>query len=184
MTSPPIAGVDGRSARDRAKAVQVLGCDVDGVLTDGKLYLNDRGEEMKAFSVLDGHGIKALQATGVVVAIITGRSSATVALRARELGIAHLVQGAGDKLKAWKDLLQTLGLTADQSAFIGDDLPDLPVLRHCGFAAAVPQACDLILRHVHYVTLAAGGTGAVREVCDLIMDAQGTLGAHQEPYLR
>jgi 3-deoxy-D-manno-octulosonate 8-phosphate phosphatase (KDO 8-P phosphatase) len=178
MTMPP------RALADRARSIRLLGCDVDGVLTDGKLYLNDRGEEMKAFSTLDGHGIKMLQQTGVVVAIVTSRNSETVARRARELGIAHLVQGVADKLAAWDALIKKLALAPEQCAYVGDDLPDLPVLRRCGLAVAVPNAAALVRTHAHYVTRAPGGAGAVRELCEFIMQAQGTLAQAQEVYLR
>jgi 3-deoxy-D-manno-octulosonate 8-phosphate phosphatase (KDO 8-P phosphatase) len=172
------------SVRKRAQAIKLLACDVDGVLTDGTLYLNDRGEEMKAFAILDGHGIKLLQQTGVKVAIITGRNSQTVAHRARELGIEHVIQGASDKLAAWQTLIQSLALTPEECAYIGDDFPDLPVLRRCGLAVAVPNAASLVRAHAHYVARTRGGAGAVREVCELIMEAQGTLAAQQNVYLR
>ena len=139
---------------------------------------------MKAYSILDGHGMKLLQESGVTVAIITGRSSQTVALRARELGIEHVVQGAADKLAAWQGLLAGLDLEPAQCAYVGDDLPDLPVLRRCGLAFAVPGAVAMVRSHAHYVTLAAAGDGAVREVCELIMTAQGTLEARLARYLR
>lgn len=159
----------------RAKRLKLMIFDVDGVMTDGTLYYSGRGEEMKAFNVHDGHGIKMLRQSGVDIAVITGRSSRAVALRAANLGIAHLFQGAEDKGKIHAVLLKRLGVSAEQSGCMGDDLPDLPLITRCGFAASVPAAPQAVRSRVDYVTRAAGGHGAVREVCELILRAQGSL---------
>lgn len=168
---------------DRAKVLKLLVLDVDGVLTDGKLYLADSGEEIKAFNTLDGHGLKMLKASGVDVAIITGRKSRLVEIRAKNLGIAHLFQGVEDKLSAFRELIGTLGLQPQQSAFMGDDLVDLPAMRRSGLALTVPAAPELVKQNAHYVCQRSGGDGAVREVCELIMQAQGTFDAQVAPYL-
>lgn len=168
----------------RAHRVRLLVLDVDGVLTDGTLHYTNEGEQMKAFDVQDGLGIKMLQASGVEVAIITGRSSRALALRARELGVERLFQGTDDKLRAFSALLQACSAEASQVGCVGDDLPDLPLLTRCGFAAAVPHAPEPVRSRVHYVTRRAGGRGAVREVCELLMQAQGTLVRAIEAYLR
>ena len=159
----------------RARAVRLAIFDVDGVLTDGTLYMGPAGEAFKAFNILDGHGIKMLQSAGVAVAIISGRSSEAVARRAEELAIAHLVQGSKDKVADFERVIEGLGLPAAACAFVGDDLPDLAVMRACGFAVAVANAADAVKAHAHYVTTAAGGHGAVREFCELVLRAQGQL---------
>jgi len=161
----------------RARSVRLAIFDVDGVLTEGVLYYGDSGAETKAFDVRDGHGLKMLQASGVETAIITSRRSPALEIRARDLGIELLYQGVRDKLAACRELLRRVGLEAPQAAYIGDDILDLPVLRYCGLAATVPEAPAMVKRHVHYVTCARGGRGAVRELCEIIMHAQGTLGA-------
>jgi len=157
---------------------------VDGVLTDGRLYFTSAGEEMKAFDIQDGLGIKLLQGSGVAVAIITGRCSLMVERRARELGIVHLVQGAEDKLAAFERLLADSGHPADRTACMGDDLPDLPLLRRCGLAITVPDAPQAVRAQAHVVTGRRGGRGAVREACELILAAQGKLDRALEPYAR
>ena len=169
---------------ERARRLRILIFDVDGVMTDGTLYYADSGEEMKAFNAHDGQGIKLLQAGGVAAAIITSRRSRVVELRAQNLGIAHLVQGAEDKLAAFNALLASCKLDPSQAGFLGDDVVDLPVLMRCGLALAVPDAPELLKQHVHYVTRARGGHGAVREACELVLRAQGTLESVLEPYLR
>lgn len=169
---------------DRARRVALAIFDVDGILTDGTLYLSSSGESFKAFNILDGQGLKMLASTGIALGAITGRKSSAAARRAREIGIVHFVQGAQDKLSAYLGLLRKLRIAEHQSAYMGDDLPDLPVLRRCGLALTVPGAVELVRKHAHYVTIRHGGQGAVREVCELIMRAQGTLGAQLEPYLR
>jgi len=171
----------------RARAIRLLACDVDGVLTDGKLQFHADGErivEAKSFSILDGFGIKLLQETGVAVALITGRRSPIVAHRAREMGVRHLAQGAENKLEAWTALRTRLGLAPEETAYVGDDWPDLAVIRACGLGITVPNAPELLQRHALYVTRARGGDGAVREICELIMDAQGTLEARLAAWLQ
>jgi 3-deoxy-D-manno-octulosonate 8-phosphate phosphatase (KDO 8-P phosphatase) len=170
--------------RERARAIRLLALDVDGVLTDGRLYYGADGVELKAFHIQDGLGLKMLRANGIEVAIITGRESRAVELRARNLGVPYLFQGVEDKLAVFERLLASLSLTPDAAAAMGDDLPDLPLLRRCRLAATVPEAPALVRSHAHYVTLRPGGAGAVREVCELLLDGQGTLEASLQEYLR
>ena len=162
-------------AQKRAMGLKLMIFDVDGVMTDGTLYYSERGEELKAFNIQDGHGIKMLRQYGIEVALITGRSSRMVELRAANLGVAHLYQGAEDKRAAYATLLARLGLAAEQSGCMGDDLLDLPLITRCGFAATVPAAPEALRSRAHYVTRAGGGRGAVREVCEFILRAQGLL---------
>jgi len=157
----------------RARAVRLAVFDVDGVMTDGTLYIGPEGEAFKAFNILDGHGVKMLQSAGIAAAILSGRSSEAVARRAAELGIRHVVQGADDKVAAFERLRASLALESSACAFVGDDLPDLAVMRRCGFAVAVANACEAVKSAAHYVTRAQGGRGAVREFCDLVLRAQG-----------
>lgn len=168
---------------EKAKLVRLMLFDVDGVMTDGGLYYTDSGEEIKVFNTLDGLGIKMLRDSGVRVGIITGRTSRIVEQRARHLGIEYVFQGVHDKLAAFEAVQKQAGVGAGQCGFMGDDLVDLPVLRRAGFAVAVPEAPELVRSHVHYVTGQPGGRGAVREVCELIMRAQGTLDAALAPFL-
>lgn len=158
----------------RARRIKLLIFDVDGVLTDGSLFYGDDGQEYKAFNSRDGHGIKMLRQTGVDAAILTGRTSQVVAHRARNLGIARIIQGSHDKLPSYLAMLAETGLQAEQTAYMGDDLVDLPVLNRCGLACTVPEAPAEVSRRVHYVSRAGAGRGAAREVCELIMRAQGT----------
>lgn len=167
------AGLD--VAMQRAQGIKLMIFDVDGVMTDGTLYYSERGEELKAFNIQDGHGIKMLRQFGVEVALITARKSRAVELRAANLGLAHLHQGVEDKRAAYAALLAQLGLTAEQSGCMGDDLLDLPLLTRCGFAATVPAAPEALKLRAHFVTRAHGGHGAVREVCEFILRAQGSL---------
>ena len=160
---------------ERARRVRLLSCDVDGVLTDGRIYLDDAGRESKAFSALDGVGIHLLADAGIVVAWITGSGASTVAHRARQLGVRHVIQDAGDKLAAWNALTRELRFDAAQCAHIGDDLPDVPVLAACGLAATVPHAPAAVRTLAHYITSRDGGFGAVRELAELILTAQGRL---------
>jgi 3-deoxy-D-manno-octulosonate 8-phosphate phosphatase (KDO 8-P phosphatase) len=168
----------------RIKPLRLIAFDVDGVLTDGGLYLSDSGEEFKRFNSLDGHGLKMLKASGVELAIITGRTSKCVELRARNLGISRLYQGVEDKLAAMQSLLAELKLAPEAAAFMGDDVVDLPVMRRVGLALSVPAAPQVVRDHAHYVSQREAGYGAVREVCELILAAQGTLDAQLAPYLR
>lgn len=167
----------------RIQPVRLVAFDVDGILTDGGLYLSDSGDEFKRFNSLDGHGLKMLKASGVELAIITGRTSRCVEMRAKNLGIAHLYQGVEKKWGAMQDLLGKLGLAPEAAAFMGDDVVDLPVMRRVGLALTVPGAPAAVHDHAHYTTKHAGGHGAVREACELIMSAQGTLSAQLAPYL-
>jgi len=169
----PQAGLEGALARARDLKLMIF--DVDGVMTDGMLYYSERGEELKAFNIQDGQGIKMLKQYGVEVALITARSTRAVALRAANLGIAHLYQGVEDKRGAYAALLAQLRLAAEQTGYMGDDLLDLPLLTRCGFAATVPAAPEALKSRAHYVTRSGGGHGAVREVCEFILRAQGAL---------
>ena len=161
---------------ERARAVRLAIFDVDGVMTDGTLYLGADGEAFKAFNILDGHGLKMLREAGVATAILSGRKHAAVGRRAKELSIDHVVQGRSDKVPEFEKLIKRLKLEAQACAYVGDDLPDLPVLRRCGLAVAVANAVEAVKAEAHYVTRAAGGRGAVREVCDMILAARGQLG--------
>jgi len=167
----------------RLKNIKLLILDVDGVMTDGGLTIGDDGLEYKTFHAHDGLGMKLLKATGVSLAIITGRTSNVVKQRAESTGVAHFYQGAEDKLEAFRDLMKSSGLRAEQCAFMGDDVVDLPPMLQCGLAIAVPDSPRLLLDRAHYVTRKAGGRGAVREVCELIMQAQGTFDAQMAQFL-
>ncbi|MCC6212912.1 MAG: HAD hydrolase family protein [Burkholderiales bacterium] len=151
--------------------------DVDGVLTDGRLWYGPKGEALKAFHALDGHGIKLLARTGIRVALLSGRSSPAVTRRAAELGIAQVLQGIEDKQGAYKALAGTLAVPLEETGYMGDDLVDLPVLRRCGFACAPPGAHARVLAAAHYVTRAQAGLGAAREACEFVLQAQGRLEA-------
>jgi len=153
--------------------VKLLILDVDGVLTDGSIIYSDKGGEIKAFNVMDGHGIKLLMRGGINVGIITARESRVVATRARDLGIELLYQGRKDKLACYSKILEKTGLKADETAFVGDDLVDLPVLTRAGFSASVPGGVAEVRERVDYVTECPGGRGAVREVCELMLKARG-----------
>ena len=157
--------------------------DVDGILTDGSLHFGPEGEVIKTFNVLDGHGIKMLQQSGVATAIISARQSAIVARRASDLGIHHVYQGVHDKRSAFEQLLADTNLTADACGFAGDDVIDLPVLLRAGFAASVANGHPEVRSRVHYVAQAGGGSGAAREICDFILRAQGNYAAALAPYL-
>jgi 3-deoxy-D-manno-octulosonate 8-phosphate phosphatase (KDO 8-P phosphatase) len=167
----------------RARAVRLLVLDVDGVLTDGRLHFGDGGEMFKSFHAMDGHGIKMLMESGIGVAILSGRRSGAVERRAADLGIVEVVQGAGDKGAELAALLARLGVAAEHCAFMGDDLPDLPAMARCVLAATVPGSPDAVKARSHYVTQRGGGDGAVRELCELIMRAQGTIEAALARYL-
>lgn len=171
------------SARERAAGLRFMAFDVDGVLTDGTLYFTSAGDEMKAFNTLDGHGLKLLQQCGLRLAIISGRRSRALELRAQNLGIDLLRQGVEDKRAELLALLGQLGLAPAQAGYMGDDVVDLPILRACGFSATVGDGHPFVQRHVDYVTRRPGGRGAVREVCDFILAAQGKLDALHAAYL-
>ena len=159
--------------QERASNVRMLVLDVDGVLTDGKLYFDHAGNEMKAFNTRDGLGMKALQRSGIEVAVITGRKSEIVAQRMAQLDIEHVYQGREDKLNAFRHLLEATGLDAEQVCFAGDDWIDLPVLLRVGLAVTVADADEHVKEHAHWITQRNGGEGAVREICNLILAAQG-----------
>lgn len=161
------------SLKTKAKDIRLLVLDVDGVLTDGKLYYGPDGTEIKVFNTLDGHGIKTLQRSGVDVAIITGRCSEQVSRRAEALGIRHVIQGREDKLTALQELLQQHPLPLEHIAMMGDDWPDLSVMVKVGLALTVPNAHIEVRQRAHWQSQCAGGSGAVREACDLILLAQG-----------
>ncbi|WP_248806636.1 KdsC family phosphatase [Pseudomonas sp. MWU13-2100] len=167
----------------RGKAIKLAVFDVDGVLTDGRLYFLEDGSEFKSFSTLDGQGIKMLMAAGVQTAIISGRKTALVERRAQNLGIPHVYQGREDKLVVLDALLAQLNLSYAQVAYLGDDLPDLPVIRRVGLGMAVANAAGFVREHAHGITRARGGDGAAREFCELILQAQGSLEAAHAAYL-
>jgi 3-deoxy-D-manno-octulosonate 8-phosphate phosphatase (KDO 8-P phosphatase) len=160
---------------DRMRGLKLMIFDVDGVLTDGTLYFSETGAELKAFNAQDGQGLKMLKESGVEVAILSARRSRAVELRALELGITLVEQGASKKSAAFERLIGQAHITATAAGYVGDDLVDLPVLARCAFAASVPDAPEIVRQRVHYVTRAAGGHGAARELCELIMHAQDTL---------
>ncbi len=166
-----------------AMNIRLVLLDVDGVLTDGRLLIGEDGTESKAFNTRDGHGIKMLQQTGIEVGIITGRTSGSVKRRAADLRVKHLYQGREDKLSVLKELLAKLALQPTQAAFVGDDVIDLPAMLQVGLAVAVNDAHELVKEHAHWVTPSAGGHGAVREVCEMIMRAQGTYATTIQSYL-
>ena len=169
--------------RERAARVVLMGFDVDGVMTDGSLYFAPGGEELKVFSSLDGHGLKMIQSAGIEVAIISGRSSRALALRATNLGIRELHMGIDDKRACLEALLASRNLSAGAAGYMGDDVVDLPILRACGFSAAPADGHEFVQRHVDYVTRKPGGRGAVREVCDYLLAARGRLDTMLSAYL-
>jgi 3-deoxy-D-manno-octulosonate 8-phosphate phosphatase (KDO 8-P phosphatase) len=158
---------------ERAAEVRALVLDVDGVLTDGRLYFDNQGNELKAFSTRDGLGIKALQSQGTLLALITGRRSEIVARRAANLGIEHVYQGRDDKLNAFNELLAATGLEERRICYAGDDWVDIPVLDRVGLAVTVPDADAVVKGHAHWITPSRGGHGAVRDLCNLILAARG-----------
>lgn len=164
------------NVKERAARVRLVVFDVDGVFTDGRLHYGPTGEELKVFHVHDGQGVKRLLRQGVAAAVISGRESAAVSRRMQDLGIAHVFQGDEDKLPLYERLLKQLGLVPEETACVGDDLPDLPLLERAGLAVAVANAQAQVRARAHYVTGAAGGMGAVREVCDLILSAKARSG--------
>lgn len=158
----------------RAAKIRLVAFDVDGTLTDGRLWMTEDGREIKAFHTHDGLGIKLLRKRGIEVALISARISHAVELRAEQLGIDHVYQGKTDKLGCFQDILHALGLAADEAAYVGDDLTDLPPMRACGLAIAVANARPEVAREAAWQTRASGGMGAAREVCDFIIAAQAT----------
>ncbi|EKE71485.1 3-deoxy-manno-octulosonate-8-phosphatase KdsC [Gallaecimonas xiamenensis] len=158
---------------ERFQQVKLLVCDVDGVFSDGRIYLGNNGEELKAFHTRDGFGVKALRAAGIEVAVITGRNSRIVSDRFNALGVPYIYQGQHDKRGAFAELLAKLDLAPAQVAYIGDDIPDLDLIESVGLGLAVADAHPLVAKAAHYVTGIKGGQGAVREVCDLLLQSQG-----------
>lgn len=168
----------------QAQGIKVVFLDVDGVLTDGGLYFSDAGETLKRFNTLDGHGLKLLQKAGITPAVITGRDSQPLRVRLKALGVEHAHFGTEDKWPAAEQTLQTLGLDWTQVAAMGDDWPDLPMMRRAAFACAPANAHAEVTGMAHYVTRAEGGHGAVRELCDLLMVASGRYASLLEDYTR
>ncbi len=157
---------------DGLRRIRLVAFDVDGVFTDGRFYLSDDGIESKAFHTQDGYGIRRLLEAGIGVAVISGRKSGAVEKRMSELGVPHVVQGCGDKVVALDKIIADLNISAGDCAYVGDDIPDLPLLTHVGYAIAVANAVPGLHQQCDHSTTARGGCGAVREVCDLILDAQ------------
>lgn len=168
---------------ERASRIKLVVFDVDGVLTDGGLFIGDDGQEYKAFNSRDGHGMTMIQQTGVTIGIITGRTSEVVRIRMESLGIEHIYQGKRDKLPAYEELKQALRIADEHVAYVGDDVVDIPIMRRVGLAIAVADAHPLVQRHAHWQTRSPGGRGAGRDVCELIMEAQGNLDAMMARYL-
>ncbi|MBX2807953.1 MAG: HAD hydrolase family protein [Cellvibrionaceae bacterium] len=168
----------------RARTIRLLLLDVDGVLSDGKLYFTNRGEECKAFNSLDGHGIKMLHKTGIDTGIITGRNSQIVKQRADDLGMRYVIQGREDKLNALQDILAQKAYPLHEIAYMGDDWPDLPLIKRVGLGMTVAQGHWALKQQAHWQSQFRGGEGAVREACDMIMLAQGTLKTQLDSYLQ
>lgn len=168
---------------EKIKQLKLLILDVDGVLTDGRLFFDQQGNEYKCFHARDGHGLKLLKQTGVEIAVISGRSSASVALRMKNLGIEHVYQGHENKRMAFQEILQNLQLSPEQAAHVGDDLLDLPIMTQVGFAIAVQDANFAVKQYADWCTQTLGGQGAVREVCDLIMQVQDSFDKVLQGYL-
>lgn len=166
---------------DRAAKIRLMAFDVDGVLTDGTLWYSRNGEVVKGFHALDGHGLRLLKESGILVALITGREGPIVDRRAAELGIDIIQQGVRDKAQALQQLAHDYGLDMEQIGYMGDDLIDLPALQRAGLSASVPNAPGYIVQAVHWVSNRAGGQGAARECCDLILAAQGRLANFFDP---
>ena len=162
-------------AYERARKIRLVLFDVDGVLTDGRIYLDDSGTETKAFHTHDGHGIRLLLHYGFEVGVITGRTSKSLEHRMQDLGVKHVYQGCKDKFLVFQELLSELKLDEQQAAYVGDDIFDLQIMSRCGLAVAVANANVHVKQHAHCETTGAGGCGAVREVCELVLDAQGLL---------
>lgn len=172
MSVIDISGLD-KLLIERAARIRMLALDVDGVLTDGNLYFDNQGNEMKAFFTRDGLGLKALQSHGTLLAFITGRQSRIVEHRAAQLGVRHVYQGRNDKLNAFNELLSDTGMDEEQICYAGDDWIDIPVLERVGLAVTVADADSVVKKRVHWITPSGGGRGAVREICDLILAARG-----------
>jgi len=168
-----------QSILDVAKHIKLLICDVDGVFSDGLIYMGNQGEELKTFHTRDGYGIKALMNAGIKVAIITGRRSQIVENRMKALGISLIYQGQDDKVKAYQDICDKLNIASEHTGYIGDDLIDWPVMEQVALKVCVADGHPLLARRANYVTSIRGGHGAVREVCDLILQARNELDVHK-----
>ncbi|MGR9073503.1 MAG: 3-deoxy-manno-octulosonate-8-phosphatase KdsC [Gammaproteobacteria bacterium] len=170
--------------KNKASRIRLLTLDVDGVLTDGRLFFDNQGNEYKAFHARDGHGIKLLRRSGVEIAVISGRKAESVKLRMESLGIEHVYQGQEDKIAALEEIAGRLGIRVEESAHMGDDLLDLPVMKRAGFSIAVGDAHFAVKDYADWCTQLPGGAGAVREACDFIMQAQGKLEEVIRSYLK
>ncbi len=166
---------------ERVRQVRLMAFDVDGVLTDGRLWYSPQGEQLKSFHVLDGHGLKLLLDSGITVALVTGRDGAVISRRAAELGIGHVLHDVRDKATALQTLAQEAGCNLSQVGYMGDDIIDMPAMQRAGFAASVPNAPAYVIQAAHWVSPSPGGAGAVRDCCDLILAAQGKLAAFFSP---
>ncbi len=162
-----------REVIERASRIRLLLLDVDGVLTEGKVFLDEGGRELKVFYVRDGVGLKLLRREGIEVGFITGRSSEALTRRAEELGVGWVIQGTRDKVRAYERIAQEVGVDADEVCFVGDDIVDIPLLKRVGLPVVVADGAEEAKRHALYVTRSPGGRGAVREVCELLLQAQG-----------
>jgi 3-deoxy-D-manno-octulosonate 8-phosphate phosphatase (KDO 8-P phosphatase) len=162
-----------KNIKEKLKGIKLLILDVDGVMTDGRIIMDNEGKEIKNFNVRDGHGLKILQRYGIKVAILTGRQSKVVSHRAKDLDIKYVYQKVFNKKDVFEKIMKNLKLSPDEAAFIGDDIIDIPVLRRVGFSVAVADAADVVRKSVDYVARNRGGHGAVREICEMILKAQG-----------
>ncbi|MFT7339360.1 MAG: 3-deoxy-D-manno-octulosonate 8-phosphate phosphatase (KDO 8-P phosphatase) [Marinobacter maritimus] len=167
----------------KAARIKLVALDVDGIMSDGKIYFSAKGDELKGFNILDGLGLKQIMAAGITIAVITGRSSPLTEKRMGDLGIPHLMQGREDKKVALQELVDKLDILPEAIAYMGDDLPDLPAIRYAGLGVTVPNGYWLVREHADYCTLVNGGSGAVRELCDLLLTAGNHLSATLMPYL-
>ena len=183
MHDHPLTQIANPDVMARAARIKLVLFDVDGVLTDGRLYLDNRGEEYKSFHSRDGHGLKMLMRNGVDTGVITGRNSQIVAHRTRELGMQHVHQGCHDKLPVYEDLVQRLGMQHEEIAFVGDDVVDLPIMLRAGLAVAPQDGHFYVKRHAHWITPCAGGRGVARDVCELILLAQDKYLDEMQRYL-
>ena len=172
------------SASERAKRIKLAIFDVDGVLTDGSFLIGDDGQQYKAFYTKDGQGLRMMQDSGIVVGIITGRTSKVVEHRMKELGVEHVYQGQRDKVGAFENMIEKAGVSPEEVAYVGDDVIDLPVMRRVGLSVAVRDAEPIVKQYAHWITPREGGKGAVRDVCEFIMQQQNTLDKALEKYLQ
>jgi len=168
---------------EKAKKIEMVIFDVDGVMTDSSLFIGDDGQEYKAFNSKDGHGMRMLLECGVKAAVITGRKSRVVEHRMKDLGVSLVYQGYRDKTPAFEHLIEEVGISMDKIAYVGDDVVDLPIMSRVDFAIAVQDAHPFVKQHAHWITPRCGGQGAVRDVCEFILEAQGMLADKLESYL-